>query len=99
MIWQHLVEVMTRPLHDNTAEEMEPFGDEEWRRQMAPAALCPGIGVNDSTECAPLVAGNLRFPTDADGLNNPARKSDCVMQDLPILRTSSGRDGLLDRLR
>ena len=35
-----LVEVMTEPLRDNAAEEMEPLGDAEWRRLLERKARC-----------------------------------------------------------
>jgi ADP-dependent NAD(P)H-hydrate dehydratase / NAD(P)H-hydrate epimerase len=73
-----LVEVMTEPLRDNAAEEMEFPNDEEWRRllQRKNALLFgPGIGVSDSTRSTlRWLLKNLELPwvIDADGLNNLA---------------------------
>jgi NAD(P)H-hydrate epimerase len=73
-----LVEVMTEPLRDNEAEEMEPLGDEEWRRLLErknALLFGPGIGVNDSTRSAlRWLLRHLEIPwvIDADGLTNLA---------------------------
>ena len=77
-----LVEVMTEPLANNSAEEMEPLGDEEWRRLLerkSSLLFGPGIGVNDSTRSAlRWLLRNLEIPwvIDADGLNNLALEID-----------------------
>jgi len=73
-----LVEVMTEPLRDNEAEEMELPNDDEWRRllERKDALLFgPGIGVNDSTRnTLRWLLKNLDLPwvIDADGLSNLA---------------------------
>jgi ADP-dependent NAD(P)H-hydrate dehydratase / NAD(P)H-hydrate epimerase len=77
-----LVEVMTEPLRDNAAEEMEPLGDEEWRRLLErknSLLFGPGIGVNDTTRSTLCwLLRNLEVPwvIDADGLNNLALEVD-----------------------
>ena len=77
-----LVEVMTEPLGDNAAEEMEPLGDEEWHRllERKDALLFgPGIGVSESPQTAlRWLLKNLTIPwvIDADGLNNLALEMD-----------------------
>jgi hydroxyethylthiazole kinase-like uncharacterized protein yjeF len=71
-----LVEVMTEPLQDNSAEEIEPLSDGDWRRLLArknSLLFGPGIGVNDSTRTMlRWLLRNLEIPwvIDADGLNN-----------------------------
>ena len=76
------VEVMTELLRDNSAEEMEPLGDEEWRRLLerkSSLLFGPGIGVNDSTRSTlRWLLRNLEIPwvIDADGLNNLALEID-----------------------
>ena len=48
-----LVEVMTEPLRDNAAEEIEPLSDEDWQRilERKNALLFgPGVGVSPSTQ-------------------------------------------------
>jgi NAD(P)H-hydrate epimerase len=73
-----LVEVMTEPLRDNAAEEMEFPSADEWGRllQRKNALLFgPGIGVSDSTRSTlRWLLKNLELPwvVDADGLNNLA---------------------------
>jgi hydroxyethylthiazole kinase-like uncharacterized protein yjeF len=73
-----LVEVMTEPLRDNAAEEMETLSDEEWHRLLDRKDVLlfgPGLGVNDSTRNAlRWLLRNLGVPwvIDADGLNNLA---------------------------
>jgi hydroxyethylthiazole kinase-like uncharacterized protein yjeF len=77
-----LVEVMTEPLRENGAEEMEPPKDEEWRRMLERKDVLlfgPGIGVNDSVRSAlRWLLNNLELPwvIDADGLSNLAREID-----------------------
>jgi NAD(P)H-hydrate epimerase len=71
-----LVEVMTEPLRDNAAEEIEPLGDDEWRRLLGrknALLFGPGIGVTPSTQSMlRWLLKNLAMPwvIDADGLNN-----------------------------
>jgi len=73
-----LVEVMTEPLRDNAAEEMEPLGDAEWRRLLErknALLFGPGIGVTEAARNAlRWLLKNLDMPwvVDADGLNNLA---------------------------
>jgi ADP-dependent NAD(P)H-hydrate dehydratase / NAD(P)H-hydrate epimerase len=73
-----LVEVMTEPLRDNAAEELEPLDDEEWRRLLErknSLLFGPGMGVNDSTRSAlRWLLRHLEIPwvIDADGLTNLA---------------------------
>jgi NAD(P)H-hydrate epimerase len=73
-----LLEVMTEPLRDNVAEEMEPLGDEEWRRLLErknSLLFGPGIGVNDAARSALCwLLRHLEIPwvIDADGLTNLA---------------------------
>jgi ADP-dependent NAD(P)H-hydrate dehydratase / NAD(P)H-hydrate epimerase len=70
-----LVEVMTEPLANSSAEEMEPLDDAEWRRLLerkSSLLFGPGIGVNDSTRSAlRWLLRNLEIPwvIDADGLS------------------------------
>jgi NAD(P)H-hydrate epimerase len=73
-----LVEVMTEPLRDNDAEELEPLSDEEWRRLLErknALLFGPGIGINETTRttlCWLLRNLDLPWVIDADGLNNLA---------------------------
>ena len=73
-----LVEVMTEPLREDAAGELESPSDDEWRRllERKDAVLVgPGIGVNPATQNAVLwLLRNLDRPwvIDADGLNNVA---------------------------
>ncbi|MEX0805570.1 MAG: NAD(P)H-hydrate dehydratase [Candidatus Binatia bacterium] len=73
-----LVEVMTEPLRDNSAEEIESLTDDEWRRLLERKTVMlfgPGIGVSDSTRSnLRWLIDNLDMPwvIDADGLNNLA---------------------------
>ena len=73
-----LVEVMTEPLNDNGAGEMESLGDEDWRRlveRKTALLFGPGIGVNPTTQnMLRWLLRNLDIPwvIDADGLNNLA---------------------------
>jgi NAD(P)H-hydrate epimerase len=77
-----LIEVMTEPLEENSAAEMEAPSDEEWRRllERKDAVLFgPGIGVNDATRAMlRWLLRNLAVPwvIDADGLNNLALEMD-----------------------
>jgi NAD(P)H-hydrate epimerase len=77
-----LVEVMTQPLRDNAAEELEPLGDDEWHRLLErKSALLfgPGIGVSDTTQnTLRWLLRNLSIPwvIDADGLNTLALQMD-----------------------
>lgn len=77
-----LVEVMTEPLQDNAIEEIEPLGDEAWRRLLEKKnslLFGPGIGVNDSTRTMlRWLLRNLEIPwvIDADGLNTLALEID-----------------------
>src|SRR5215470_4112236 len=70
-----LVEVMTEPLANSSAEEIEPLGDAEWRRLLErknSLLFGPGVGVNDSTRSAlRWLLRNLEIPwvIDADGLS------------------------------
>jgi ADP-dependent NAD(P)H-hydrate dehydratase / NAD(P)H-hydrate epimerase len=73
-----LVEVMTEPLPENSAEEMEELTPEHWLRllERKDALLFgPGIGVSDATRnTLRWLLRNLDIPwvIDADGLNNLA---------------------------
>jgi ADP-dependent NAD(P)H-hydrate dehydratase / NAD(P)H-hydrate epimerase len=73
-----LVEVMTEPLRDNAAEEIEPLSDDDWHRLLGrknAILFGPGIGVNNGTQNAlRWVLRNLEMPwvIDADGLNTLA---------------------------
>jgi NAD(P)H-hydrate epimerase len=77
-----LVEVMTEPLPSNAAEEIQPLGDEAWRRLLArkdALLFGPGIGVSDAIRSMLLwLLRNLEIPwvIDADGLNNLALEVD-----------------------
>ena len=77
-----LVEAMTEPLREDTAETMEAPSDKEWRRllERKDALLFgPGIGVSDSTQSAlRWLLRDLGLPwvIDADGLNNLALEID-----------------------
>jgi NAD(P)H-hydrate epimerase len=77
-----LVEVMTDPLCDNVAEQMEPLSDEDWRRllERKDALLFgPGIGVHEAARNSlRWLLRNLEIPwvIDADGLNNLALEID-----------------------
>jgi NAD(P)H-hydrate epimerase len=71
-----LVEVMTEPLRDNAAEEIESLSDDEWRRLLErknALLFGPGIGVSHATQnILRWLLRNLEIPwvIDADGLNN-----------------------------
>lgn len=77
-----LVEVMTEPLRDNEAEQMEPLSDDDWRRlleQKDALIFGPGVGVNEATRSnLRWLLRNLAIPwvIDADGLNNLAPEID-----------------------
>ena len=77
-----LVEVMTEPLRDNEAEQMEPLSDDEWRgllERKDALLFGPGIGVNQATQNnLRWLLRNLAIPwvIDADGLNNLALEID-----------------------
>jgi NAD(P)H-hydrate epimerase len=77
-----LIEVMTEPLHDNEAEEIEPLSDDDWRRLLerkSSVLFGPGIGVNDATRASVRwLLRNLDKPwvIDADGLNSLALEMD-----------------------
>jgi len=77
-----LVEVMTEPLRDNAAEEIEPLSDNDWRALLErknALLFGPGIGVNDTTRnTLRWLLRNLPIPwvIDADGLNNLAIEMD-----------------------
>ena len=71
-----LVEVMTEPLRDNAAEEIESLSDDEWRRLLErknALLFGPGIGVSHATQnILRWLLRNLEigWVIDADGLNN-----------------------------
>jgi ADP-dependent NAD(P)H-hydrate dehydratase / NAD(P)H-hydrate epimerase len=98
-----LVEVMTEPLHDNAVEEIEPLGDEDWRRLLErknSLLFGPGIGVNDSMRSAlRWLLRNLEIPwvIDADGLTNLALEVDRLRsaKTPPILTPHPGEMGRL----
>ena len=98
-----MVEVMTEPLQDNAAEEMEPLSDEEWRRLLKrknSLLFGPGIGVYDATRSAlRWLLRNLEIPwvIDADGLNNLALEIDRLRhaKTPPILTPHPGEMGRL----
>ena len=77
-----LVEVMTEPLRDNDAEEIDTLSDEDWRRilERKNAVLFgPGVGVSPSTQnILRWLLRNLDLPwiIDADGLNTLALEID-----------------------
>jgi hydroxyethylthiazole kinase-like uncharacterized protein yjeF len=77
-----LIEVMTEPLPDNAAEQMEPLSDVDWHRllERKDALLYgPGIGVSDASQnTLRWLLRNLDIPwvIDADGLNTLALEMD-----------------------
>jgi hydroxyethylthiazole kinase-like uncharacterized protein yjeF len=77
-----LVEVMTEPLCDNGAEEIETLTDGDWRRILERKDVVlfgPGVGVSPSTQnILRWLLRNLALPwvIDADGLNNLALEID-----------------------
>jgi hydroxyethylthiazole kinase-like uncharacterized protein yjeF len=93
-----MVEVMTEPLQNNAAEEMEPQGDEKWRRllkQKHSLLFGPGIGVYDATRSElRWLLRNLEIPwvIDADGLNNLVEEIDRLhsAKSPPILTPHPG---------
>ena len=93
-----LVEVMTEPLRDNAAEEVEPLSDDEWRHllERKDALLFgPGIGVNPATQnILRWLLKNLAIPwvIDADGLNNLVLEIDrlCRARIPPVLTPHPG---------
>lgn len=101
-----LVEVMTEPLRDNAAEEMEPLGEAEWRRLLQRKDVLlvgPGIGVTEAARDAlRWLLRNLDLPwvIDADGLTNLALDLDRLRgaRTPPILTPHPGEMArLLDR--
>jgi ADP-dependent NAD(P)H-hydrate dehydratase / NAD(P)H-hydrate epimerase len=98
-----LVEVMTEPLAENAEEEMEPLGDEEWRRMLErknAVLFGPGIGVNDAARNnLRWLLRNLEAPwvIDADGLNNLALDLDRLRsaKTPPVLTPHPGEMGRL----
>ena len=93
-----LVEVMTEPLRDNAAEEIEPLSDNDWRALLErknALLFGPGIGVNDTTRNAlRWLLRNLPIPwvIDADGLNNLAIEMDRLRhaKTTPVLTPHPG---------
>src|SRR5262245_8323979 len=93
-----LVEVMTEPLGDNAAEELESLSDTDWQRLLErknALLFGPGIGVNDATQnMLRWLLRNLSIPwvIDADGLNNLALETDRLRQAKtpPILTPHPG---------
>ena len=93
-----LIEVMTEPLRENSGEEIESLGDQEWGRLLERKDVLlfgPGIGV------APATQTNLRWllrnlaiqwVIDADGLNNLALEIDRLKQakTAPVLTPHPG---------
>jgi ADP-dependent NAD(P)H-hydrate dehydratase / NAD(P)H-hydrate epimerase len=93
-----LLEVMTEPLRDNAAEEIEPLSDEDWRRLLERKDVLlfgPGIGVTPATQNnLRWLLRNLPIPwvIDADGLNNLALEIDRLKQakTAPVLTPHPG---------
>jgi NAD(P)H-hydrate epimerase len=93
-----LLEVMTEPLRDDAAEEIEPLGDEDWRRLLERKDVLlfgPGIGVTPATQNnLRWLLRNLAIPwvIDADGLNNLALEIDRLKQakTAPVLTPHPG---------
>ena len=98
-----LIEVMTEPLAENAAEEMEPLGDGEWRRMLErknAVLFGPGAGVNDAARNnLRWLLRNLEVPwvIDADGLNNLAFDLDRLRsaRTAPVLTPHPGEMGRL----
>ena len=93
-----LIEVMTEPLRDNAAEEVEPLRDDDWRRLLERKDVLlfgPGIGVTPATQNnLHWLLRNLAVPwvIDADGLNNLALEIDRLKQakTAPVLTPHPG---------
>jgi len=93
-----LLEVMTEPLRDNAAEEIEPLSDEDWHRLLERKDVLlfgPGIGVTPATQNnLRWLLRNLPIPwvIDADGLNNLALEIDRLKQakTAPVLTPHPG---------
>jgi NAD(P)H-hydrate epimerase len=93
-----LIEVMTEPLRDNAAEEVEPLRDDDWRRLLERKDVLlfgPGIGVTPATQNnLRWLLRNLATPwvIDADGLNNLALEIDRLKQakTAPVLTPHPG---------
>lgn len=93
-----LVEVMTEPLRDNDAEQMEPLSDDDWRRLLErknALLFGPGIGINETTQNSlRWLLRNLDVPwvIDADGLNNLALEIDRLQhaKTAPVLTPHPG---------
>src|SRR5262245_22970774 len=93
-----LIEVMTEPLRENAAEELEPLADDDWRRLLErknALLFGPGIGVNDTAQnTLRWLLRNLDMPwvIDADGLNNLALELGRLRQakTAPILTPHPG---------
>jgi NAD(P)H-hydrate epimerase len=93
-----LVEVMTEPLRENAAEEMEALGDADWRRllERKDALLFgPGTGVTEAARNAlRWLLKNLAMPwvIDADGLSNLALDIDRLRgaRTAPVLTPHPG---------
>ena len=73
-----LIEAMTEPLRENSAEQMEELMPHEWSRLLErknALVFGPGVGVTDATRnTLRWLLRNLEMPwvIDADGLNNLA---------------------------
>jgi hydroxyethylthiazole kinase-like uncharacterized protein yjeF len=93
-----LIEVMTEPLRDTAAEEIESLTDDEWRMLLERKTVVlfgPGIGVTDSTRSnLRWLLRHLDIPwvIDADGLNNLALDIDRLRKakTAPILTPHPG---------
>ncbi len=93
-----LIEVMTEPLRENSAEELEPLGDQDWGRLLERKDVLlfgPGIGVAPATQShLRWLLRNLAIPwvIDADGLNNLALEVDRLKQakTAPVLTPHPG---------
>jgi NAD(P)H-hydrate epimerase len=93
-----LVEVMTEPLRNNSAEEVATLADAEWQRVLERKTVVlfgPGSGVTDSTRSnLRWLLQHLDMPwvIDADGLNNLALDIDRLRnaKTAPILTPHPG---------
>jgi NAD(P)H-hydrate epimerase len=93
-----LIEVMTEPLRDNAAEEVETLSDDDLRRLLERKDVLlfgPGIGVTPATQNnLRWLLRNLAIPwvIDADGLNNLALEIDRLKQakTAPVLTPHPG---------